>query len=128
MGAFIGMLAGKQLFGRTITEPVARAIGIAGLVLLILGVAGGIVLAIRNDAVSDHEAHQVQRAAKATEKASTERAQDAVTNSKNDQERHDVINAQPDQPIAPTSLALSCKRLRDAGKHPSACRGSEGRH
>lgn len=121
MGSLIGWLVGKQIFGRVIGEKGARFIAYAGLVLLIFSLIGGAVACVRRDAVSDHEAKIERRAKPATDKAADERAKDAIENHKQQEERRDVIEAQPDQPIAPTSHALACKRLRDAGKHPPAC-------
>jgi hypothetical protein len=72
--------------------------------------------------IDNHEAKVERRAAPATDKAATERANDTIATAKHEQELHDVIQAQPDQPSSPTSRALACKRLSDAGKHPPACR------
>lgn len=95
---------------------------IAGLVVLVILGGGVSWCAIRDSIIDDHEAKVAKRAAPATNKAADERAKDAINQSKNEQEAHDAIQAQPDQPISPTSRALACKRLRDAGKHPPACR------
>lgn len=96
-------------------------LAIMGAILLIAALWG--LKALYDHSVIDkHEQKLERRAAPATEKASNERAADTIRTTKDDQERHDVIAAQPDQPIAPTSHALACKRLRDAGKHPPACR------
>lgn len=62
-----------------------------------------------------------QRAKPATDRADQRRVVDNAAIAANDKERKDAINAQPDQPISPTSHALACKRLRDAGKHPASC-------
>jgi hypothetical protein len=121
MGSIIGMLVGKQVFGHVLGEKGARAIAYLGLFLLIAAVLGGALLAIRHDAVSDHQAKVAERARPATDKAANERANDAIANARQDQERRDVIEAQPDQPIAPTSHALACKRLRDARRDSPAC-------
>ena len=121
MGSLIGLLVGKTIFGRTISEKAARAIAYVGLVLLIFGTCLGVVAWIRSDAVADHEIRIERRAAPATEKASTERAQDTIKRTAEAKEMHDVIVAQPDQPIAPTSRARACEQLRRAGKQPPAC-------
>jgi predicted lipid-binding transport protein (Tim44 family) len=122
MGSLIGLLVGKQIFGKVISERMARVIAHAGLFLLVAALIVGVIVWIRRDAVDDHEAKIAQRAAPATDRAASERATDTIANSRSAQERHDVIAAQPDQPIAPTSHALSCKRLRDAGVDSPACR------
>ena len=121
MGTIIGWLIGKQMFGRTISEPAARLIAHAGLVLVVLAVLGSIVAFVRRDAVDDHEAKIVQRAAPATAKAADERVADAVRIATQERKMHDVIEAQPDQAIAPTSRALGCERLRRAGRTSPAC-------
>lgn len=63
-----------------------------------------------------------QQAAKATDQAASERATDTITLNQSETETHNVIASQPDRPIAPTSRALSCERLRRAGRSPAACR------
>jgi hypothetical protein len=90
--------------------------------LVILGALWGGKCAYDRSVIDKHETQLQQRAAPATDKASTERANDTIATAKHEQELHDVIQAQPDQPISPTSHALACKRLSDAGKHPPACR------
>jgi hypothetical protein len=75
-----------------------------------------------SNVVVKHDAKIEQRAAKATDQAATERANDTITLAKTEQETHNVIQAQPDQPIAPTSHALSCERLRRLGRAPPSCR------
>lgn len=92
----------------------------AGAIALLLVVWAAVKIHDRG-VIDKHEQKLEQRAAPATNKAADERAADTVRTTKDDQERHDVIAAQPDQPIAPTSHALACKRLRDAGKHPASC-------
>lgn len=125
MGSLIGLLVGKSIFGHVIGEKMARALAYAGLVLGILALMGAAVCAIRKDAVDDHEAKVVTRSIPATNKAADERANDTIKQAKNEAEAHDAIEAQPDQPISPTSRALACKRLRDAGRNPAACGGPQ---
>jgi hypothetical protein len=100
----------------------AKVAVMAALFVLALGFLGLGKCAYDRIVIDKHEQKIEQRAKPATDKAASERATDTIANAKKDQERHDVIQAQPDQPIAPTSRALSCKRLRDVGKHPPACR------
>lgn len=121
MGALIGLLVGKSIFGHVIGEKLARFLAYAGLFIAVAGMIGGVVLWIRSDAVSDHQAKLEHRAAPATDKAADERAKDTIKQSANEKEAHDAIQAQPDQPIAPTSRALSCKRLRDHNINSPAC-------
>lgn len=92
-----------------------------GILLLVLAIFAAVKLHDRR-VVADHQAKLEQRAAPATDEAATERANDAIENEKAHQETTNAIQAQPDQPIAPTSRALSCERLRRAGRAPAACR------
>jgi hypothetical protein len=91
------------------------------IVLLIVGF-GVAKCAYDKRVIEDHEAGIAKRAAPATNKAASERANDTIRQSQNEKEAHDAIAAQPDQPIAPTSRALACKRLRDNGINSPACR------
>jgi hypothetical protein len=100
----------------------AKAAVIAALVFGTLTMLGVAKCTYDRNVIEKHEARIQNRARPATDKAADERARDTIQNARNEQERHDVIAAQPDQPIAPTSRALACKRLSDAGKHPPACR------
>jgi hypothetical protein len=118
MGTFIAWLMLKTGW----SEKAARAAAHVALILLVLAILGGVVAFIRKDAVDDHQAKVERRAAPATDKAATERARDTIATTRHEQELHDVIAAEPDQPIAPTSRALACKRLHDAGRDPPACR------
>jgi anti-sigma factor ChrR (cupin superfamily) len=117
MGIIIGALVARGL-----SEKVARAIAYAALALLILAAIAGGKCAYDRSVIAHHEAQQAQKSVKATNEAASERATDTVAAAKHEQELHDVIQAQPDQPIAPTSRALACKRLHDAGRDPPACR------
>jgi hypothetical protein len=121
MGSIIGVLVGRTIFGKVIDEKLARLIAYAGLIAVLLAMLGTAICSIRKDAVDDHEAKIEARAKPATDKAADERARDTIATAQHEQELHNAIAAQPDQPIAPTSRALACKRLRDAGRHPPAC-------
>jgi hypothetical protein len=90
--------------------------------IALIGAVWGAMKLHDHRVIDNHEAKIERRAAPATDKAATERANDTIANAKNDQERHDAINAQPDQPIAPTSRALACARLRQRGHAPASCR------
>lgn len=118
MGSLIGWIIARTGW----SEALARFAATAGLFVIVLGAVGGVIAAIRHDAVSDHQVKVERRAAPATEQAATERSTDAIATATHEQEFHDAIAAQPDQPIAPTSHALACKRLHDARRDPPACR------
>lgn len=122
MGAAIGWLAAKSLFGSPIGEKLARVILTAALFLGVLGASAALVAAYNHHVITVNNQKIVRRAAPATNKAADERAQDAIRGAAQQREMHDVIQAQPDQPIAPTTRALSCERLRRAGRTPPACR------
>ena len=64
--------------------------------------------------ISTNDAKIERKAVKATDQAASERASETITLNQSETEAHNVIAAQPDQPIAPTSHALSCDRLRRA--------------
>ena len=95
---------------------------IAALVTLLIVGFGVAKCAYDRSVIDKHEQKIERRARPATDKAADERANDAISNAKREEELHDVIAAQPDQPIAPTSRALSCQRLRNAGRNPPSCR------
>jgi choline-glycine betaine transporter len=122
MGSLIGLVAGRTLFGKTITDAAAKWIVSAGLFLAALLFLFGLWSWVKHDIIAQHDAKLEQRAKPATDKAADERANDAIENARNEKEAHDAIAAQPDQPISPTSRALSCKRLHDIGRNPPACR------
>ncbi len=117
MGSFIALLIAKGVSPRF-----ARPLAFAAFFLALLAMLGTALCAIRRDAVDDHQTKVEARARPATDKSATERALDAIATAKQEQELHDVIAAQPDQPISPTSRALACQRLRNAGRNPPACR------
>lgn len=90
---------------------------------LLLALAAYAVLKIHDHrVVAASQAKVVQRAAPATDQAATERANDTVAITQHEQEQHNAIAAQPDQPIAPTSHVRACDQLRRAGRTPPACR------
>lgn len=109
------------LIGWGVPAKFAKPLLYVGGAVLILLALWGAKCAYDNRVIANHEQKLEQRAKPATDKAAEERANDAISNAKNDQERHDAIDAQPDQPISPTSHALACRRLREAGKHPPSC-------
>jgi hypothetical protein len=122
MGSIIGLMVGRQLFGRTITEPVARFIAIAMLFLTLLGGCAGLVSCLKHKGATDYVQKVEHRAAPATTKAADERVKDAVTNAKNEEELHNAVHSVQDAAPAGPSHALACKRLSNVGKHPASCR------
>jgi hypothetical protein len=122
MGSLIGLLVGKQLFGKTITEGFARWIVIIGTFLTVLGALAGVWALVKHDIIKGHEQKLEQRAKPATDKAATERANDTIANSKNEEELHNAVHSVPDAAPAGPSHQLACQRLRHIGKHPASCR------
>ena len=135
MGSIIGSLVGKTIFGRTITEPIARFIATAGLVLILIAAVGGLWAAVKHDVISSHDAKAElkteQKIAPATNNAATARANDTILITQNETEAHNAIHSVPDAAPAAPSVRLGCERLRRSGKDVSrlpACAGySSGR-
>lgn len=97
-----------------------------GYIILAVGAFFGLKALYDSSVISHHEQKIQNRVAPATNKASNERANDTIANTKNEEDMHNVIAAQPDQPIAPTSRAHGCEQLRRAGRHSAACSGPSG--
>lgn len=77
-------------------------------------------------AVNDFEAEQEAKAAPAREKAAEQRAQDAIINTKSEEDMHHAIDSAPKGgDLSPAAHALACERLRKLGRVPPTCR-SEG--
>ncbi len=101
----------------------ARPVAYIGLTLLILAALWGGKCAYDASVIAKHDAKVEARARPATDKAADERARDTIAAANNERITRDEIAAQPDQPISPTSRALACKRLSNAGRGlPAACR------
>lgn len=105
-----------------------------GVVLACLAIFAAVKLHDRN-VVKAHDAQvqvkTLQAQQKANDAAAEQRSTDTIKQAQNEQEAHNAIAAQPDQPIAPTSRALGCERLRRAGKDISripACAGPASGH
>lgn len=112
----------RAALGLGIPQKYAKFAVIAALIALLVIGFGVAKCAYDKSVIEDHEAKIAKRAAPATDKAASERANDTIRQSQNEKEAHDAIQAQPDQPIAPTSRALSCKRLKQAYvRLPPAC-------
>jgi hypothetical protein len=105
-----------------VSQRFAKIAVIASVVTLLIVGLGVAKCAYDASVIENHEQKIEQRARPATDKAADERANDTIANAKSEQEMHNAIAAQPDQPIAPTTRALSCERLRRAGRTPPACR------
>ena len=116
IGLLIGALAPR--IGEKWAKPVAWAI-IAAAILAVLGTAK---CAYDRSVIDKHNQKLEQRAKPATDKAAEERAKDTIANAKHEEDLHNAIASQPDQPISPTSRALSCERLRRLGRAPASCR------
>lgn len=101
-----------------LAKPVLAVVG----GLLLLGALWGVKSLYDHRVVADHQVQVEKRAAPATDQAATERANDTIAQAKTEQEAHNAIQAQPDQPISPTSHALACERLHRLGRNPAACR------
>jgi uncharacterized membrane protein YhiD involved in acid resistance len=112
----------RAAIGIGIPQKFAKVAVVLTLVVVAVGLLFGAKALYDASVIDEHEAKIAKRAAPATDKAASERAQDTIKQSQNEQEARDAIQAQPDQPIAPTSRALACKRLRDNGINSPACR------
>jgi hypothetical protein len=107
---------------------------VALVVALIAGFAGWLALHDRA-VVQRHEEKIEQQAAPARDQAATERVDDAVTNTRNEQDLHNAIDAAatgntPGSAVSPAlnplAHALACERLRKLGRVPAACRPEGG--
>lgn len=116
----------KFALGLGVPERFAKAAVIAALVTLGALATFAAVKLHDHRVISGHDTKRENTALKADQKASSDaadqRATDTIAIARNAQETRDAIQAQPDQPIAPTSRALACKRLRNAGRDVPACR------
>lgn len=103
--------------------PPALAKPLLGLIaaLALLGALWGFKTLYDHRVVANHEAKVEQRARPATDKAATERANDAINQAKNETEAHDAVHSVPDAAPAGPSHALACQRLRKLGRHPASC-------
>jgi hypothetical protein len=96
-------------------------LAVVGGLLLILAL-WGLKTAYDNSVVDKHEQKLEHRAAPATNKAAEERANDAITNAKHEEDMHNAVHSVPDAAPAAPSHALACERLRRRGNPPTACR------
>lgn len=117
----------EGLLGPNFSKLAKPLIYLALIVILVTGF-GIAKCSYDRNVIAKHDAQIEQRATPANDKAANERAHDITTNSNNESEMHNVIAAQPDQPISPTSHARACLELHRAGKYPASCGGPQGGH
>ncbi len=118
----MGFLISKIIaFG--IPSKFARPVAYAAIIAILIAILAAGKCSYDRAVVAKHEAKIEARARPATDKAADERARDTIAAANNERITRDEIAAQPDQPIAPSSRVLSCKRLSNAGRDlPAACR------
>lgn len=95
-------------------------LAVAGALLLGLALWGAVKLHDRR-VIRDHQVQIERRAQPATDKAADERANDAITNAKHEEEAHSAIHSVPDAAPAAPSHELACERLRRRGNAPASC-------
>lgn len=107
----------------SIPKPVKIALAAIAAALFLWGAFTFYVNGQRRDAVSDHKAKVEQGAAPAREQAADERLADTITILENKEQAHDAIDKANDVgPPSAAAIALSCQRLRNLGRIPTACR------
>lgn len=120
-----GFLPG--LFGKQLSYKAARIAGFVILGVAILALLAMAKCAYDRSIINDHDAKREAAASGARETSANERVKDAVADSQNEKEAHDAITSAPTGgSLSPAAHALSCKRLRDAGRIPPACRPTGG--
>ena len=139
---FLGMLAGKKLFGTVVGERGSRAIMGIATALMILLLFVGSAWFLRHDAFNDGQ--RVERAAwekKAADlKAEAEKLQrhadqlrasaetvDRDRIATNRKEVDDATSNIPDQRTSPRQHARACIELRRQGQNPAACQSQPAR-
>lgn len=124
--ASIGSLI-PGLFGKQLSYKVAKIAGFAILGVLLLAVLSLGKCAYDASVVNKYKADQQAKVAPAKEKAADQRAEDTITDTKNEEELHHVIDSAPKTgELSPAARALSCERLRRVGRIPAACRSQGG--
>ena len=110
MGSIIGLLAGKTIFGKVISDRMARIIAMAGLFLVILAVLGTAKCAYDRNLIRNHDAKQTAATAVADRKADTKAAdQRRVDDARITQETAQLEKVQAN---APTDTARRLARHR----------------
>jgi hypothetical protein len=126
MGALIGMLVGKSIFGRTITEPVARFLVGLGLFLAALLAVGLGKIAYDRAVIAHHNAKADAKLVKDERKADThlvqQQAVDNAAAAARKQEIDDATRNIPDQAPSARQRARVCIELRRQHEQlPAAC-------
>lgn len=110
------------LLAPTVGERWAKPVAWALIAIVAIGIFFGAKALYDRSVVNHHEQKIEQRARPATDQAATERATDAITTAKKEEELHNAVHSVPDAAPAGPSHALACKRLHDLGRNPPACR------
>jgi hypothetical protein len=128
MGSIIGFLAGKTIFGRMITVPVARFIATVGLFLAVLGACGGVVALYNHHVIGAHEAKQTASNSIADKKADNQaadqrRSDDARLTNESTELNRSTTNAQTDldRDLAFQHCLRAQQSARAAKRQPPAC-------
>jgi hypothetical protein len=111
------------LVGWGVPAKLAKPLLIGLGILLFIGAIFAAVKIHDHRVVAQHEAQIQHRAAPATDQA-VDRARKRHDRqfAKHEEEAHNAIHSVPDAAPAGPSHALACKRLRDLGRNPPACR------
>lgn len=129
MGSIIALLIGKSIFGKTITEPFARIIAYAALVLIIVGALWGAKCAYDSHIIGAHDAKQAAATAKADKNADDNAATSRVTDVTREQneatQAQEAINEAKRTGADPRAAYYGCVRkqqsARSAGQPPPVC-------
>jgi len=121
IGAFL-----PGLFGKQVSEKVAKVLGFIALGLLLIAVLSLGKCAYDASVIEQHETEREVKAGAAREDAADQRVDDAINNAKSEEELQNVIEAAPGGELSPAARALSCERLRRIGRIPPACRSQGG--
>ncbi|MBP53116.1 MAG: hypothetical protein CMG88_00945 [Marinobacter sp.] len=121
IGAFL-----PGLFGKEVSQKVAKALGFVILGLLLIAVLSLGKCAYDASVIEKHETEREIEAAGAREEAADQRLRDQINNARDEEELHDVVNAAPGGELSPAARALACERLRRIGRIPAACRSEGG--
>lgn len=110
----------EELLGPKLAKYAKPLIYVLAIILLVVGF-GVAKCTYDSHVIKNNQTKIEQRAKPATDRAASERASDAIAGAKQEEEAHNVIHSVPDAVPAGPSHALACKRLRDHGRHPTAC-------
>jgi hypothetical protein len=126
MGALVGMLVGKTIFGRVISEPVARFLVGLGLFIAALAVVGLGKVMYDRAVIAHHNLKADAKLVKAERKADTNLVQQKVADdaaaAARKQEITDATRNIPDQAPSARQRARVCIELRrQHEKLPASC-------